>query len=299
MDILKKLWIVLAVILICYSTKPVLAWGPVGHQTIALIAEKKLDPLTKKAVYAILGLNENKHLSDVATWADDIRNKQTAKWHFIDLDIRENVTTDSIPSYCARDACVVNQVKNEIERLKKALADKKYFKSHYTGVVKDIKYLVHFVGDLHQPLHCADDDDRGGNNKIVRLFKPDGSGKGNKMKLHQVWDRLIEFRVTENPQDLAAELSGEIEPNDIELWVRGSVDEWAIETYQIARDEAYAPFKKPGATAKVVPLDKNYYGLKRPIEDAQMEKAGIRLAYILNSIYGPQISLQGQDTRHR
>jgi len=149
-----------------------------------------------------------------------------------------------------------------------------------------LRFLVHFVGDVHQPLHCADDHDRGGNEKIVH-FKTPGtrSRTGTKIKLHALWDHLIEVKTAENPRELATELEKEITPQDEKDWAKGEVKDWAWESFTIAHDDIYSEFQ-PGATdSNGIPVPNDYYtGKMRTIIERQLEKAGVRLAHVLNAI---------------
>jgi hypothetical protein len=187
------------------------AWGPVGHQTIAYIAEDHLTPTAKQKVYTILGLDETQDMASVATWADDVRiqpkYKPTASWHYIDFDVRMDNTVDDYVKYCPNDDCVVAQIEKKIAELKTTTDE--------TKQNEDLKFLIHFVGDVHCPMHSVDDNDKGGNLKTVKLFKPDGTGRGNTMKLHAVWDRLIESKTSEDPRELADQLEKKITKKSI------------------------------------------------------------------------------------
>jgi len=262
----------------------VFGYGSVGHKTIAYIAEDNLKPEAKQKVLAILGVSD---LSSIAAWADGIRGQrpETSGWHYVDIDVRTDQTVDTISNYCVNDNCVVNQVKKEIEELKIAEKDG----TLDDAVRENLKFLIHFVGDLHQPLHCSNDDDWGGNGKTVLLFDPDGGGQGTEGNLHAIWDHLIEDYTVEDSQELACQLESSITKDKEEEWVLGTVESWAFDAYKIARDKIYPGFTPgPTPTDTVVALSRDYYSEMRPIEDELMEKAGIRLANILNNIYFPQ-----------
>ncbi|MFH1222973.1 MAG: S1/P1 nuclease [Pseudomonadota bacterium] len=273
-----------AVLFLFLVTNVAFAWGPVGHKTIANIAEDNLHPKAKQKILAILGTTD---MASVASWPDTIRSErsETSPWHYVDLDVRINQTVDDIAKHCENDNCVVGQINKEIKELK--AAEKEGGSNNDVKVEENLKFLIHFIGDLHQPMHCSNDDDKGGNQKIVRLFNKDGGGEGTKMNLHAVWDRLIEPTTIEDPVEFSSELKKEITRDEKKKWSSGTVESWALESYGIAKDKIYPEFTTPGPTPKdtEVTLSKDYYKNMRPIENEQMKKAGIRLAEVLNEIF--------------
>jgi hypothetical protein len=258
-----------------------IAWGPTGHKTVAYIAEDHLTAKTKQKVYDILGLHDDQDLATYVTWADDVRTKpkykKTVSWHYINYDVRTENKSEDYVKYRENGNDVITQVQKEIEELKTTNDPDKQ--------KEDLKFLIHFIGDINCPVHCVDDQDKGGNLKIVKLYKPDGTGRGNKMKLHAVWDRMIEFKNEEDPRTLATSLEKGITKADINKWKSGSPTDWAFESYKIAKDKIYKDFPNSGPTTDTVVLPQDYYSKMRPISDEQIEKAGIRLAATLNQIY--------------
>ncbi|HZV13640.1 MAG TPA: S1/P1 nuclease [Candidatus Kapabacteria bacterium] len=247
------------------------AWGPVGHETVAYIAIDNLKPATLAKIKVLLGNNED--LASISNWADSIRQyqPQTASWHFIDLPVRRTLTKSDEQKYCFYGGCVVY-------RLKK-----------YLNVIKDttrtvekrqeaLKFIVHFVGDLHQPLHCVNDNDGGGNDKLVRY-------KNDTINLHALWDKLIEVHTEENARTLATELEKKITAADKKKWQRGDVDDWALESYEIAKSIIYRGLQAGKQNMTGTTLTQAYYNKMRPIVDAQLEKAGVRLAMLLEDAF--------------
>ena len=272
--------VTLIVLAVGSVTGPARAWGPVGHETVAYIAEDNLTPAAREKVEAILGADVS--LADVANWADQIKpnRPETAGWHFIDIKDRTPGTESDEPRYCTGNNCVVDQITLDLAALKNKSTSR-------TQELEALKFLVHFVGDLHQPLHCADDNDRGGNGKTVLFVKPGTHSKGTKLKLHAVWDHLIEVKTAEDPQELASELEQHVSDAEKVLWVKGSRADWAWESFTIAHDTVYAEFSAGPTDPSGVPLPKDYYsGKMRKIVDLQLEKAGLRLAHILNDMFG-------------
>jgi len=258
-------------------------WGAVGHRTIAYIAEDYLTAKTKQKINAILVKNGDSNLAYISTWADDVRNQpeysDTGFWHFINLPIRKDITKNNVMRYCYYNNCIVSQINKEINELKNKNTDKK---TQY----EDLKFLVHFIGDLHMPLHCSNDSDSGGNKKIVRLYEPAEDSYGNTISLHALWDCIIEYEPIENPRNFASYLEKSITPKNKEPWAYGTIEDWAFESYLIAKYKIYADFPNAGATFKEVSLNKNYYSRMRPIAEEQIKKAGIRMAKVLNEIFG-------------
>ncbi|HEY5038821.1 MAG TPA: S1/P1 nuclease, partial [bacterium] len=190
------------------------AWGAVGHQTVAYIAEDHLNPLSKAAVKEILGPNED--LASVSTWADSIvqTRKETAPWHYIDLNVRQDQNEFDEPDFCSHHDCVVDQIGLDLEVLTQPFASRREKQVA-------LEFLVHFVGDLHQPLHCADDKDRGGNEKWFRFYPRGESGRFVWMNLHSLWDDLIEEKTKEDPRVLATQLERDINTRDSKEWMKG------------------------------------------------------------------------------
>lgn len=261
-------------------------WAPIGHKTVAYIAQDHLTPKTKQKVFAILGLGRDENLADVSLWADEALSqpayKHTVPWHYINLDVRADVKPGGFARYGHHDNNVVHQIQNEIKALKTVRNPAKQ--------QEHLKFLIHFVADLHCPLHCSNDQDKGGNLKEVNLPPPDGLGSGHTMRLHAVWDNLIEFHDHDHPRVLATELERKITHAHSAAWQAGEAPAWAYESYLIAKKNIYTTFPTPGPSTQIMDLPKDYFSQMRPIAEMQLEKAGIRLAFILNQLYDPQPS---------
>lgn len=152
---------------------PALAWAPEGHQVAAAIALRELTPVARARVAALLG-GEAMMVLD-SSWADEIRDQrpETASWHYVDIEIGS-------PGYdprrdCADGNCLVVQ----IERDRRILSDPHASRA---AKVEALRFLIHFVADLHQPLHASDRHDRGGNDEVVRWH-------GKRANMHQIWDQ--------------------------------------------------------------------------------------------------------------
>jgi hypothetical protein len=131
------------------------------------------------------------------------------------------------------------------------------------------------------PLHVGDDNDKGGNEKKVRYFAPTShSNKGHVTNLHSLWDNLVEIKAAEDPATLGDELNRMISSTEKQKWSSGTIEDWAIESYSVAKNEIYSSLPSD------ISLPKNYHSKMRPICDKQLEKAGVRLAKILEDIFG-------------
>ncbi|MBC7475482.1 MAG: hypothetical protein H7263_14425, partial [Candidatus Sericytochromatia bacterium] len=261
--------ILLASLLI--TQKPALAWRDSGHQTVALIAQDHVKPETKKKIDQILGSDTG--LDKVSICADDIKHNpvncankfqlgkrvETHAWHYINIPLSEkNPTVESIQKYCKNDDCINSQIKNTITILHNKDSSKL---EKQTALM----FLVHFIGDIHQPLHCIDDNDRGGNDKVIWLY----SNKPNDYtNLHSLWDNIIEDKI--DSATLTKNLEKDISTKkDLSKWLSGDTDEWVLESYNIGKDLIYPDFNKNGGH-----LNKSYQRKMRAIAYQQIEKGG-------------------------
>ena len=206
----QKMIMVVLLLLMVSLPGPLFAWGVVGHKTIAIIAQDRLTPAAQKAVEGLLG--PDRDLADVSTWADSIIEirPETAPWHYFNLNVRQPQGKFDIADVCKDHDCVVDQIRKDLGVLREPLASKKEKR-------EALKFLIHFVGDLHQPLHCADDKDRGGNEKWFRYHE--SSRYFTWVNFHSFWDNLLEPKATENPRRLAISLERGISSDDEKAWV--------------------------------------------------------------------------------
>jgi S1/P1 Nuclease len=174
----------LLAVLVLYLACPghAFAWGYAGHRIIAEIAEQFLEPTTARRVRELLDIENVTTLADVSTWADQIRvqRPETAPWHYVNIPVHP--ASDGSSGYdatrdCPNDACVVAK----IVQFERVLAN-----SQAPGRqrLEAFKYLVHFIGDLHQPLHASNNNDRGANEVPVMFM-------GRQTNLYAVWDTGI------------------------------------------------------------------------------------------------------------
>lgn len=257
---MRKLLTALSLLGMCL---PAFGWGPEGHSLIARIAEAQLTPATRARVAEILGPNTS--MASIASWADEVRRArpQTANWHFIDIPISKphlDMARD-----CPGGDCVIA----EIARLEKSLRDPALAPAERREA---LMFLIHFVGDMHQPLHCSDNGDKGGNGVNVELA-------GHRMNLHSLWDSALLGRIGTEDQLFPA-LSA-ASARHARSWSKGSVEDWAEQAHKASQKIVYGRLPKtaPGAPAVISPA---YERAADPLIRAQIEKAGARLARVLD-----------------
>jgi hypothetical protein len=244
------------------------AWGASGHRIVALIANNHLTPQARQAISGLL--NEDETLDSVATFADQIRNSRpdTRQFHFVDIPKNANdydPNRDCVPS--EKGDCIIAA----IDRFKAELADPNETRGRRRFA---LKFLVHLIGDMHQPLHCADNEDRGGNDIKVTWFGRTGKG----INLHSVWDSLIIEEAGLEDAEFAEALEEDITPQKIQSMQSGTVIEWALQSHKAARDHAYRiPRNRK--------LGQVYYNNNFRVVDEQLLRGGLRLARVLNEIF--------------
>jgi hypothetical protein len=251
-------------VLICCL--PALAWGPEGHSLVARLADGMLTPAARAQVLELLGPNTS--MASIASWADEVRQtrKETAPWHFIDIPISQPKL--DMQRDCPKNDCVIAKI-NEFRKVF-------YDKTAPAAQRKDaLQFLVHFIGDMHQPLHCSDDGDKGGNLVAVQFH-------GERMNLHHLWD--VGFLSRMPPEDeLFGKLSEAITPELRAEWSRGSVEDWAEESHQIGTKLVYGQLPRVPKTEPAVVSDA-YESAAIPVVQERIEKAAVRLAAVLNGV---------------
>ena len=248
----------------------VLAWGPTGHQTTGYIAQSLLTPEARVRLNAIIPAAD---LGQLATWMDDERVvlKKTipgsAQWHFYNLPVCDNKPKKEL---CKNGNCAVYR----IDEYTQVLAD-----PNASNADKEfaIRVIVHVVGDLHQPLHAGDNNDRGGNMLKV----------GGHTSLHSEWDKTFVQKLArgKSSKELAETIKARYE-NDIQSWQTADALSWANESNQIARNTAYGQL--PGFSCDVSYLEidglsKSYVEQSLPLVERRLAMAGSRIAFVLNT----------------
>lgn len=261
-NFLKKLLLVIAVF---YLPLQSMAWGTQGHRICGQIANNYLTPKARKAIEAILG---NESIAMASNWADFIKSDPAfsylSSWHYIDFDkaysypemvdfLNHDTNTDA---YTKLNFLIAELKKPDLSKENKLLY---------------LRMLIHIIEDVHQPMHTAHADDKGGNDFKVNWFS-------TPTNLHSVWDsQLIDFQqlsYTEyatwiNHSTLAQRTA----------WQKEPISQWLFESNQIA-EKLYTEIK-PGDT-----LNYKYNFTHIEIVNQQLLKAGVRLAGVLNAIFG-------------
>lgn len=245
------------------------AWGETGHRIVADVAERLLGEQARKEIRVLIG---EASLASVADWADRVRGDrpETAPWHFVDIPFKASGYDPKRD--CAGGECVIGAV----ERFRRILSDRDRPAEERAEA---LKFLVHFVADLHQPLHTADRGDRGGNDVQVTFF-------GEKVypfserpwNLHTVWDSGLIDQTGLREAAYVAHLQVWLKKHSISDLRKGTVVDWALEAHRAAVDVAYRLPKNRR-------LSKNYLEKSRPVMDALLAKAGVRLARVLNEAF--------------
>jgi hypothetical protein len=254
----------LAVLFIALSCRSVFGWGNEGHRLVIRIAEGMLSAEARAQVQATLAPGES--LADFATWADEVRKvrKETEPWHFVDIPI-SSMGLDRQRD-CPQNNCVIAKIAD----LRKAWRDPVVSPADRREA---LLFLIHFVGDMHQPLHCADNNDHGGNDLLVRFL-------GEQTKLHSLWDSGLLAHMPAEDQ-LFATLSQAITPERKAEWSSGTVEQWCNESFRIAQRTVYGLLPPAGNTGQVA-AGQSYQSMAEPVVELQLEKAGVRLAAVLN-----------------
>jgi hypothetical protein len=300
---------------ILFSASPANAWGCKGHETVALIAEKHLSPEAKEFVLTLLKENPvdpqlkrycgsavNDPMGEASTWADDVRNERhNGPWHYIDIPRGTARGDGNLTLYCGKESCVNEALTAQIEILKNKSAEP-------AKRTEALRYIIHFVGDLHQPLHSTTNDDEGGNCVPLKFFrrKPREHNHGFTPNLHSVWDSAIIERDAEGADSHEyADRLEESFSSSIEQWQKAGIhiDDWIWESHDYAEKNVYAPLTPKVGIEQPTPVhactDDNNIGARlfdehitvsesyqdqaAPIAELRIVQAGIRLALILNS----------------
>mgnify|MGYP001262152831 CR=1 FL=1 len=250
-------------------------WGVSAHRAIATAATTLLTPAARRRAVELL---DGRSLTTIATWADDIRRSRphTDPWHYVNIPVDE-FRYDSA-THCRR-GCVIEALRSQIRVLERPSVDRRT-----RG--EALRNVVHFVSDLHQPLHVGDRQDRGGNDVKVTLDasrrrgrdRTRNPGQPKEMPLHAVWDSGI-FEAAGLTEAALVNAIGRELGSDPGRFQHGEVLDWARETHAIA-GSAYPP-------AGTTRLDRGWVDAAVPIAVTQMAKAAARLAATLNHALDP------------
>lgn len=231
-------------------------WGKTGHRVIGEIAAMNLTP---EATAAVKSLLEGRSIARIGTWADEIRsnpayNKYTT-WHYVNLPLDkkyEEVEHNGDNVVKAINLCIAGLKNADTSQEEKAFY---------------LKYLIHCLADLHQPLHTGREEDKGGNSIYLKYF-------GRKTNLHRVWDTNLIEDYGMSYTELAQNLMGR---NNDPVTI-GTAEDWANESHQEVA-KIYSEIEEGQNLGYLY----NYNNL--PLVKDKLYKAGIRLAAVLNDIF--------------
>ena len=279
----------------------VLAWGSDGHEIVGDIAEQYLTTNARQQVNAILG---SQRLGDfeISCWPDIIRGDQAyaekypgnGHWHYVDFDVWQQYSK----GFALKPPEDRQDIVSQIGRWEDVLAAKDSSKAERLDA---IRFLVHFVGDIHQPMHCAfRAGDMGGNMIPVQSFtgRNYSFDAGTPMdwapNLHSAWDEYLvkELMAGIRPKTFAKQLVKQLTPGQMQYWENPDPLVWATDSYWKARKSVYfwTNGQKLPYTWKLPGMDltsENYIDSHLPIVQEQLEKAGVRLALLLNLALDP------------
>ena len=295
-------------------------WGCDGHQAVALIAERHMTAHARRAADALLqrapiapslgrfcssqGLDP---LTDASTWADDVRSvrPETGAWHYIDIprEAPRSAVTASCP---APEGCVVGALQEQIAVLRSASDDPR-------TRADALRFVIHLVADLHQPLHCVTNNDMGGNCVPIDFFdtapmEKDLLRESYSPNLHSIWDSALIQRIRGNATVAlwAASLDHDFHAR-ADGWEKEGINlsAWAWESHQLADSMAYGrlpvpdPVEKPQlvrscaddrhVSSRLLRLHERisepYLNAVAPTVNQQIAQAGVRLAMLLNQVW--------------
>ena len=272
--------LLMAFLVAILTTSPSRAWWATGHKTVCQIAWQELAPATRAAIEELLG-GEESSFPEACVWADEIKNapnyRRTRPHHYI------NLPPDAAAIYLDRDCppragCLVRAIGCHSA----ALRDREFPRDER---IEALKFLGHFVGDVHQPLHAGYQRDRGGNDIEVELF-------GKRTDLHKVWDgQMLEHELERRGKpwrEMAEELYRETTAEERIAWRGAQPIDWAFQSFRLAEQSAY---REPAGGFY---LGQDYVDRHLPVAKAQLRKAGVRLAEFLDAAFSAEATLQPQ-----
>lgn len=235
-------------------------WGQIGHYVTGEIAEYHLTPAARERVNAIIG---DYSIARATVWMDDIRSDSsynyTATWHYTTIEeektYEESIQDDGGDVIWALDTLIAELKEGGLSEMEER---------------EKLKMVMHMIGDIHQPLHVGTGEDRGGNDVRVQWM-------GDNSNLHRVWDSDVINSFQMSYTELAKELNTAT-ADQIVAWQKATVRDWAYESVSY-RDSVY---DLPASMR----LGYEYRYFNKDIIYRRLLQAGVRMAGVLNDIYG-------------
>ncbi len=275
---MKKFFATFAVCaLVMFNSAAVFGWGPKGHDVVAAIAEKHLSETTKAALTEIL---DGHSIVYYSSWMDGIQNSpeweskysHTKTWHYANVDKGETYQTMKKNE----KGDVVTALTTITENLKTFYPD-----NLYSIEADDIKMIVHMVGDMHCPMHAGRLSDLGGNRMKVRWF-------GRNTNLHSTWDSKMIDSARDWSYTEWCEHLDILDPEHVQMYWSGDFEDWFVETVGMAA-QIYDYVENLGEENPNLSYQ-FVYDFSPMLED-RLVVGGIRLAYVLNSIFDPEANI--------
>ncbi len=267
----RRLWRILhvgSILVIAATASAARAWGVTGHRVVGELAQAQLTPRAQALVEALLVDEPEPTLAGIAAWADTVRGGSTARYHYVNLDA-------STCSYEPGRDCPGGQcLPAAFVRYAAILADRTAPRAQRAQA---LKWVVHLVGDAHQPLHVGGHADRGGN-----LYQVRWEGRGT--NLHALWDSGLLKSMGGSAQDIAERLA-QRPVADRSL----AIASWMKESCSITAQAGFYPDREPGRA---------YLGAWRGVVEQRLVQAGARLAALLNGL-APDADIAGRCTAGR
>ncbi|MFY2763607.1 S1/P1 nuclease [Arenimonas sp. MALMAid1274] len=256
-----------------------LAWSKQGHQLVGELAQRDLTPAAQREVDRLLAGEPVPTLAGVATWADEIRAESrgagnalgtlSSKWHYVNFSGKG---CDYVPARnCPDGNCVIGAIQAQAA----TLADRGRSDEDRRNA---LKFIVHFVGDAHQPMHAGLASDRGGNNFQLN-YRGKGARQGEGTNLHGVWDYwLLQSAELDNTRYTRRLLELPLPP-DPTVGAEHRPLQWALESCALIESQAIYPPRRRITDA--------YLDQHRPLAERRVRQAGARLAELINAALDP------------
>ena len=245
------------------------AWGTDGHRIVCAIAWAEMKPAVREKVEGLLDIRDKAAFADLCNWADEYRGRgghqETAPWHYV--DVPPGAKTVDMHRDCPEPrSCAVGQIERDAATLRSgAPVDER---------ARALKFLIHFVGDLHQPLHVSHARDEGGS-------KIRGEFMGRATNMHSVWDFGIIRASGILWEEIADQLEHRVTATERKAWTASKPLDWANESLAIAN----APETEYVVREGPFDLGEDYERRELPVVEKRLSQAGVRLGHLLNLVF--------------
>jgi nuclease S1 len=254
------------------------AWSGAGHRIVAAIAESRLSPAARRMVTQVLG---HASLADVAQWADALDDRDLRRLHYVNVPL-------AAAGYdgrrdCAAGTCAVAAIERFAADLERGRSD--------ASRADALRWLVHLVGDVHQPLHAGDVRDRGGNGLVVRY-----ASRRAPTTFHAVWDGEVVAAVLRSraPGETARRVAERISPADAAAWATDATPSSWVDGSHALATTLYAELGLEPRDGAEVTLPRDYARRQRVRTERALAAAGVRLAALLDRIAAAREAQRGR-----